>query len=132
MKKWKIIGTIAVIILLIVIFKFQKGEEAVDGVRDTCFESYDGATLGELFEQYFKDSEWEYDKEHGQVVFTGICDAYGEEQKIKICFDVDREDHGNEYTISSNVDTCELGGEELDEDVWLQIMQDVIDNYSED
>lgn len=44
---------------------------------------------------------------------------------------MDREDHGDKYVISSGVDSCELDGEELDEDVWMQILQDAIDTYSE-
>lgn len=131
-KTVKFILGAGVLVLVFFGYRFMKGEEAVDGVRDTHFEAYEEATVGELFEQYFKETNWVYEKEQEQVVFTGSWDKYDASQDIKICFAVEREDDGEYYTISSNVESCELDGEEIDEELWSAILEDVIDSYEEE
>ncbi len=115
-KKKKIIGIVIggvlAAIIAVVVLVFLLSPDYVETVKTGTLNAYPDETVGEAFEDFFSDGEWEsFESSKGMVVqFTGGCTYYDEDVECVVQFLIDEENE-DEFEIY----TVEIEGEPISE-----------------
>lgn len=107
-----VIGAVCAIAIAVVVFVFLSSPDYVETVKTGELKAYPGETIGEAFEDFFSNGEWEeFESSKGMVVqFTGGCTYYDEEVECVVQFLFTDKDEG-EFEVY----TVEIDGEPISE-----------------
>ena len=104
-----ILAVLGIIVAVVFFLSLLGGGDPVDKVKGGTLNAYSEQTVGEAFDGFFFDPEWDSYEDDGEtyVKFTGEAEYFGEEVEVKIVFVL------NEDSEQFKIDSAKVDGVEM-------------------